>query len=240
MITKDHGICIRKTDYTDTSQILTFFCRENGKIAGIAKGAKRSKSKFGGAIDILSYGELIFSDTGGQLASLREFEPHPRFIGLRRSLTAMNCAMFAAELINHFSQDSDQSTEFFDIFAELLDKLQTSNDKTSSISALINFQLLLLDLSGIGIVLDRCCNCGMSKYLGPYLSAQANGFICNDCQAGFIDKVRLSPAAVQKLAQINTPAEPQVLAEIQKALIYYFSQIMHKQPKMSKALIQIL
>ncbi|MHC4433863.1 MAG: DNA repair protein RecO, partial [Planctomycetota bacterium] len=48
MLTKDMAICIRAVDYSETSQIVTLFARDTGKIGAIAKGSKRPKSKFDG------------------------------------------------------------------------------------------------------------------------------------------------------------------------------------------------
>ncbi len=236
MIEKDVGICIRKVDYSDTSQILTFFCRENGKVSGIAKGAKRRKSKFGGAVELLSIGELLFSNSPSEgLAGIREFSPQGRFIGLRRSLLKMNSGMFAAELVNHFSQEHMEFEQLFDIFCQLLDNLQTAENDPQTLTALIIFQLSLLECSGIGMILDRCSNCGNKKYLGPYISPQANGLICNDCQMTFIDKVRLSNKAVSALTNRAglTKSDWNTLCEIERALVHYFSQIMHKQPMLA-------
>ena len=61
MMTKDLGICISAIDYSETSQIVTFFTRETGKISAIAKGSKRPKSAFGGPIEILAYGNIVFT-----------------------------------------------------------------------------------------------------------------------------------------------------------------------------------
>ncbi|MHC4155757.1 MAG: DNA repair protein RecO, partial [Planctomycetota bacterium] len=56
MLTKDEAICIRAVDYSETSQIVTFFTRANGKVGAIAKGSKRPKSAFDGAIEVFSHG----------------------------------------------------------------------------------------------------------------------------------------------------------------------------------------
>ncbi|MFQ6036643.1 MAG: DNA repair protein RecO, partial [Sedimentisphaerales bacterium] len=56
MLIKDTAICIRAVDYSETSQIVTFFTRATGKIRAIAKGSKRPKSAFDGPIEILSFG----------------------------------------------------------------------------------------------------------------------------------------------------------------------------------------
>ncbi len=75
MITKDTAICIRAIDYSETSQILTFFTRDTGKIGAIAKGSKRPKSSFGGPFEIFSYGKIVFAESNkDKLSTLTEFE----------------------------------------------------------------------------------------------------------------------------------------------------------------------
>ena len=44
MLKKDQAVCLRKADYSETSQVVTLFTRSHGKIPAMAKGAKRAKS----------------------------------------------------------------------------------------------------------------------------------------------------------------------------------------------------
>ncbi|MCK5226082.1 MAG: DNA repair protein RecO, partial [Planctomycetes bacterium] len=117
MLNKDSAICIRSIDYSETSQIVTFFTRANGKISAIAKGSKRLKSSFDGPIEMFSCGEIIFSESaGGKLATLTEFAQQSTFINLNKNLFALNCSMFAAELLNNLTDDYDSHQELFDSF----------------------------------------------------------------------------------------------------------------------------
>ena len=106
---KDEAVCIHCLDYSETSQILVLFCRQWGKISAIAKGSKRPKSAFGGAIDVFSHGRVVYSEHGeGKLANLMEFERQGGFPGLRRKLISLNSALFGAELLNSLMTDNDR------------------------------------------------------------------------------------------------------------------------------------
>src|SRR4030042_2470103 len=108
MLKKDKGICIRTTDYSETSQILTFFTADTGKLSLIAKGAKRPKSSFGGPVQLLTAGDMVFSVRGGEkLGTLTEFNPTFFSSALRKKLFALNCALFVAELLNLFTKELD-------------------------------------------------------------------------------------------------------------------------------------
>jgi len=130
MLTKDAAICIRTVDYSETSQIVTFFTRAAGKISAIAKGSKRPKSAFDGPIEVFSYGKIVFSDsTREKLATLTEFEQQPGFTHLRNNLFALNCSLFAAELLNNLTDDYDPHPQLFDNFLQFLKSTRaTSHD----------------------------------------------------------------------------------------------------------------
>lgn len=124
MLTKDIAICIRAVDYSETSQIVTFFTKGNGKIGAIAKGSKRPRSAFDGPIEIFSHGRIVFADSNkDKLATLTEFESAyggPGFSGLRNNLFALNCCLFGAELLDKLTNEYDPHPGLFDSFLQFL------------------------------------------------------------------------------------------------------------------------
>ncbi len=240
MVSKDTAICLRKVDYSETSQVVTFFTREHGKIGVMAKGAKRQKSATGGPVEVFSYGEIVFypSDTG-KLATLKEFDQKPMFMGLRRRLQPLNCALFGAELVDHFTHEHDPHIELFDSFVRFLTDVQETDDDRGALIILIVFQLTLLGDTGSGLVLDRCANCRADysdQWQNVYFSSSANGLICPDCEFSFIDKVRLSQAAAGCLVNFRNLKEAgdRTVREIEKVLVYHFTEMLHKRPRMAK------
>ena len=133
MLTKDTAICIRTLDYSETSQIVTFFTKATGKITAIAKGSKRQKSSFDGPIEILDFGKIVFSDSGTEkLAVLTEFQqqPAPSLLG---NLFAYNSSLFAAELVNRLTDDYDPHPQLFDDFAQLLINIRQAEDRPHAV-----------------------------------------------------------------------------------------------------------
>ena len=164
MLKKDKAICLRTSDYSETSQIVTLFGRETGKIAAIAKGAKRAKSLFGGPIEIFSSGRIVFAESArGKLATLTEFEQDNTFLQLRHNLYAMNSGLFAAELLNALTTEFDPNAELYDCFAEFLQDVQSAGEEPQILALLILFQLNLLIQIGSGLILDRCANFQLLK-----------------------------------------------------------------------------
>ena len=258
MLTKDLAVCIRAVDYSETSQIVTFFTKATGKISAIAKGSKRPKSAFDGPIEILSHGKIVFSDKKKEtLATLTEFESASGtagFVGLHKNLFAINCCFFAAELLNSLTHDYDPHPELFESFLQFLQDANEKENNDRIMSLLIIFQLALLKEVGLQPILSHCANCKKLCRVGlappstnrpghdvseTYFSSSANGLVCRDCEASFPDKIRLSNSAANCLSNLNqiTKATKKTLTEIEKVLIHHFTEILHRQPKMVKHIL---
>ena len=249
MLTKDFAICIRAIDYSETSQIVTFFTKSNGKISAIAKGSKRPKSAFGGPIEIFSHGGIVFTDSSREkLATLTELESASGtgdFTGVGGDLFVLNCCYFAAELLNKMTHDYDPHPELFDSFLQFLQNAAEKKNKNQMLALLILFQLSLLKEIGLQPVLDCCANC-KSQYAERrtqyeiHFSSTANGIICRDCEASFPDKIRLSQTAANCLGNLKIIAEAKekTLKEIEKVLIGHFTELLGHKPKMAKHILK--
>lgn len=243
MLTKDTAICIKAVDYSETSQVVTLFTKAAGKVSAIAKGSKRPRSSFEGAIEIFSHGPVIFTETTEEkLSTLTEFQQHPGFESLATNLFNMNCALFAAELINLLTHDCDPHPDLYDHFHTLLTNIAASKDCRETITLLILFQLSLLREIGLQPILNKCVNCKSpiaSAQCNNYFSSSANGLICRDCEINFPDKIRLSPQTANCLTDLRSIADAsqQTLNEIEKVLIYHFTELLHRPPKMAKYIL---
>ncbi len=248
MLTKDTAICIRALDYSETSQIATFFARETGKISAIAKGSKRPKSSFDGPIEVFSYGKIVVSVPAGEkLAILTEFDQQSNFGALAGNLFVLHCASFAAELVNLLTNEYDPNPELFDAFLQFLENASelrtTSDERRDTISLLILFQLSLLKEIGLQPVLNACVNCKSNfspNWPQSYFSHSANGLICRDCEANFPDRIGLSNSAADCLSNLKllVDADEKTLGEIEKVLVHHFTEILHRPPKMAKHILQ--
>jgi len=267
VLIKDTAICIRAVDYSETSQIVTFFARAAGKISAIAKGSKRPKSAFDGPIEIFSYGKIVYSDSNKEkLATLTEFESAyggAGFSGLSNNLFTLNCCLFSTELLNKFTHDYDPHPQLFDDFLQFLQNAQENKNKHQMLALLILFQLALLKEVGLQPILNYCVNCktryehqASSISAVPkgtpcgghlavehrvYFSSSANGLICRDCEASFQDKVRLTQTAANCLSNLKLLAESQekTLNEIETVLVGHFTELLGHKPKMAKYILTL-
>jgi DNA repair protein RecO (recombination protein O) len=258
MLTKDTAICIRAVDYSETSQIVAFFTRANGKISAIAKGSKRPKSAFDGPIEMFSHGTIVFADSNKEkLATLTEFQQQA-FSTLPTNLLVFNCCLFAAELLNKLTHDYDPHPGLFDSFLRFVqdinERRETRDERREALSLLILFQLTLLHEIGLMPILNACANCN-TRYERPvrlrsgqagatgdelYFSSSANGLLCRDCEASFPDKIRLTKSAAACLTNLKQVAksDEKTLNKVEQVFIYHFTELLGHRPKMAKHILK--
>jgi DNA repair protein RecO (recombination protein O) len=243
MLTKDRAVCIRATDYSETSQVVTLFARQAGKTRAIAKGSKRARSAFEGPIEVLSLGDIMFSGIHRDaLATLTEFQQQPARGGLRQSLFTLHSALFAAELLDALTEEMDPHPALFDHFAQFvqdMDDRESVSNRRDAMIRLILFQLALLGEIGLQPVLKACVNCKRpltADWREGYFSSVANGLICRDCEMSFPDKARLTIKAARVLADLKqiAQADEKTLDEIERLLIQHFTHILGRAPKLAR------
>ncbi len=240
MQNKDVAICLRSVDYSETSQILTLFAKDMGKISVIAKGIKRKKSNFAGPIEPLTYGEIIYSLAHhNTLGTLIEFQHKWSPVLTSSNYSATNYSLLACELIDSLTDCQDPHVKLFENFLHLIQTIQNINDQTQAMAMLIAFELLLLQEIGLGLILQKCANCNTKPHKEMYFSSKAGGIICKDCQNPFMDKIKITTSVVDCLSNLGSlaQADMQLLGEIERILINHFTEYMHRQPKMAKMVL---
>lgn len=236
MPTRDTAICLRASDYSETSQILTLFARKSGRFRAIAKGSKRPKSVIGGPVEPFDTGEVVFIPAVAEsLSVITEFEARPLGSHAGRNLGAINCGLFAAELIERMTAQWDPHPQLFDSYLQLLQHLADPINNPNRLLLLILFELSLLDELGLRPVLAVCANCSQKPAGKAFFSSEANGLVCSDCEGTFPDRLILSKTASAAIADPRqlASAEAGTLLEVEKILIAHFHCLVQKPLKMA-------
>lgn len=207
----DPCICLRKLDYSETSQILMLLSRSHGIVRVMAKGAHRrtkaGASRFDGGIDLLDVGQGVFSiDTSRELALLTDWKLEDGHLSLRQSLRALYLGLYAAELVSVLFEEHDPHPDVFDQLQNVLGDLATRRLEQSFLA----FQLNLLCEAGFLPELTACVNCGatVGDGNGVYFAPSRGGVVCRTCQSGFPDRLDLDIRLLRLLQMIlSTPAQ---------------------------------
>lgn len=245
MLKKDKGICIRTTDYSESSQILTFFTAQTGKLSLIAKGTKKPKSSFGGPVELFSAGDMVFSlKDGDKLATLTEFNPTFLGFGIRKKLFSLNCALFACELLNLFAKELDPHPVVFDDAVLFLQRLEKNPDD-KVLPFLILFEFAFLSETGSKPLCGCCANCKRKftdDWQQYYFSSSANGLVCRDCESVFIDKKTITVEAAACLNQSGKilQADNAVLVLVENLLIEYITHIIERPMRTAPMILKLI
>lgn len=199
-IEKATGIIIRLMDYSETSQIATFLTDNAGKVGLIAKGAKRAKSSTGGAMDMLTVNEIVYSPSGsGGLGNLREAHVLEQFAAAQVSPAHYYAALYFAELSDVFAEGVEDSREHYELLLSSLRALSTADAETVG-NLLLYFESHILMISGLAPNLGQCVNCGNPPQTegDVRISLADGGILCRTCQGG----VKISPATLAALRRV--------------------------------------
>lgn len=180
----DRCICLRRIEFSETSQVLALLGRQHGLFRVIVKGAHRrtkaGASRFDGGVDLLDEGDAVMTDPAErELAILTEWKLTDGHLELRRDLRPIYLGLYAAEWISLLLQENDAHPEVFDLLAWLLRQLPTLHAEESFVA----FELELLRASGFLPELAACVQCGRSteRQGQVVFSPGAGGVICDNC-----------------------------------------------------------
>lgn len=141
------GIILRTRPLTETSVIVHWLTPELGRLATVAKGARRPKSAFHGKLDLFYQCDFSFSRSArSELHTLREVVARDTHEALRHELGWIQQAAYAAALIEQTTETESPVPEIYELFAGLLEHLPKQPPKPRTVFA---FELKLLRELGL-------------------------------------------------------------------------------------------
>ena len=134
MIIRTDAVSLRTIDYGETSQIVTLYTRSHGKMAVLAKGARRIKSKFGASLQPMSYSQVVFyHKPSRQLQTLSEsscIQPMP---DLTRHLDKITIGLRIVELMNVLMHEAEPNPTAFNLLLQSLFCLEQATEHATNI-----------------------------------------------------------------------------------------------------------
>src|SRR5512144_2402799 len=95
-IHRTSAVVIGRRALGESDRLVEFFTLEFGKVRGVAKSARRPRSRFGSALELFTLGELVFFDSGrGELVRVDHFDITESFVAVREHLERLGQAAWA-------------------------------------------------------------------------------------------------------------------------------------------------
>ena len=238
---KATAIVLRLVDFSESSSVVTFFTREYGKVAALAKGAYRPKGPFDSALDLLTCCRIVFlRKSSGGLDLLTEAKLEHRFRPAAHNLGSLYAGYYLAELLLGLTDDYDPHPELFDVATSVLEALSHNDDGVAQVFC---FELNALRLLGHMPAFENCVECG--KTIAPKkriaFSQLAGGVLCAGCRPGKRHVVSLSGEALEALKDLaqgnvedvrNKEIEKNVRGELRGVINHTISHLLGRKPKM--------
>src|SRR5215213_3254016 len=202
---KSKGIVLRSIRYGEADRILDLYTQESGLISAIAKGIRRTKSRFGGRLEPLSCVEFLAYE-GKTLDTITQVEVLRPFRGVREDLVRLEAAGGMVGVVRALSGGDEADRRVFNLLYHALDALEDREEATKSVEAAFGLKLSIL--AGYTPRLDACVSCDGN--LGeeaadenpPYFAPSLGGVLCANCRSAASDSFPLSPETLAALRSL--------------------------------------
>jgi DNA repair protein RecO (recombination protein O) len=154
---QSEAIVLRTYPLREADLLVTLFTRQEGKLRGVAKSAKKSKRRFGGALEPLTYIRAYWEDKAGtDLARLDSCDVLDSPLSSRVDYERAAALAHVAEVIDELMPDREHNDAVFRLSVTALQKLQAG----AVWLPLTYFDLWIARLTGLLPELNACMACG--------------------------------------------------------------------------------
>ena len=189
---RDQGVVLRTIRLGEADRIVTLVTRSHGKVRAVAKGVRKTKSRFGARLEPLSHVSLLLYE-GRELDVVTQAESLDHFRAIRDDLDRVGRASSMLEAVDQVAQEGEPSPRLYQLLVGGLRALAASDTPL----VLAAFFWKLLSLEGACPLLDQCATCGATDGLEAFDMGEG-GVLCRKCRRG----VPVSPDALDLLRRI--------------------------------------
>lgn len=181
-IEKTEAVIINCMDWSETSRIVSFYTKDNGRLKAVVKGSRRNNSPFRGTLELFSHVDLVYYDKRGRdLQTVSQCSVKNHFPGIKKSLTKTAYCSYFAQMVDESSAGNEKSEGLFNLLLEIF--LHLEENGASGMLARY-FELNFLKESGYMPLLKECSLCGNQMEIPlrrAGFSPGTGGVICEDC-----------------------------------------------------------
>ncbi len=205
---KSTAIILRLVEFSESSLIVTMMTRDFGKISAMAKGARRKKSPFEAALDLLAICRIVFLHKKSEsLDLLTEAKLERRFRSASTDLERLYCGYYVAELLTKMTDEADPHPELFDLAKRTIDSLDSEG--TCTFKTMLRFEMRMLVLLGHQPQTRQCSVCGneVQGESRAYFGLIEGGRLCTSCRPGKTNVVSMRTDSFELLDQFLDDGE---------------------------------
>ncbi len=178
---RDVGVVLRTYKLGEADRIIVLMTAENGKVRAVAKGVRKTKSKFGARLEPMSHVRALLY-RGRDLDIVNQVEAVEPLTPMLSSLDRVSQGMAAIEAVDQLGLDREPNEQLYRMAVGVLRTIA----KQPSALTVPAFYWKLLAAEGLEPQLDVCVRCGESGPDTPMVSFDLNegGVLCRACRSG--------------------------------------------------------
>jgi DNA repair protein RecO (recombination protein O) len=231
-IIKTEAIVLRTRNLRDSSKIAVTFSEQYGKLDSVARGVRRTKSRFGASLEPLTHCYLvIYHRRDRTLHTISEATIIHSFQHLRSWLPGISYGSAVIESLDRSTGSEDPNRHLFDLAVKTLEEMDASESEAALATIFWAYLLRLLGLVGYAPRLRKCVVCGSTAEPSGF-DIPKGGMLCprcaplsdyslaiNDTLRAFVLRLQSAPLAELRLK----PARSTALSEVSLLIDRFFS-----------------
>jgi DNA repair protein RecO (recombination protein O) len=217
---KDEGIVLKTIKLGEADRIVTLFTRDNGKVRAVAKGIRKTRSRFGGRLEPFTRVSLVVYQ-GRSLDTITSADILESFKIVRYEYARLVAAASLAEVVDKITPERERAVAVYTLLRAGLGALVDGGAGT----VVPAFVVKLLSLSGYHPHLRVCAGCGRRDGLDAF-SPALGGAVCDTCSNEDGEAIRMSRESLALLADLldsdfGRRADGDAIVEVTQALTRY-------------------
>jgi DNA repair protein RecO (recombination protein O) len=194
-IRHDQGIVLRSFPFGEADRIVVLLSPNQGKVRAVAKGVRKTKSKFGGRLEPFTHVDLVLYE-GRSLDIITQASVLEAFPRLRADLDRVLAAGTMVEAVDAVAQEGEREARTFLLLQRGLKALEAGPLHPDLV---VSFLLKIAAVVGVSPALDHCAGCGAAEGATRF-SFAAGGALCERCRTP--GAVALRPGLTDYLATL--------------------------------------
>jgi len=173
----DQGIVLRSYAFGEADRIVVLLSPNEGKVRAVAKGIRKTKSRFGGRLEPFSHVDLVLYE-GRSLHTITQVSVIEAFPRLRADLDRVLAAGTMVEAVDAVAQEGEREARTFLLLQRGLRALEAGPLHPDLV---VSFLLKIAGVVGVSPAFDHCAGCGTTEGATRF-SFAAGGTLCDRCR----------------------------------------------------------
>lgn len=174
---KEQGIVLGSVKLDEADKIITILTQGSGKVRAVAKGIRRTQSRFGARLEPFTHVSLMLY-RGRNLDTITQADIVHPFRGLRENFALFSAGEAMLESVDKVAEEHERNVRLFLLLKQGLEALETGPRDPAAVAEA--FLLRLLNLSGFAPSLQACASCGRREV--RRFSFGQGGAVCEECR----------------------------------------------------------